>query len=178
MVANGLFREDLYYRLNVVSVEMPPLRERKEDIIALAEFFIRRFSGELKKKIDGMHPDAAKMLVRYNWPGNIRELENAIERAVLLTEVSSLGPDDLRLGEVVSTGGEQQSVPFVRIPPTGIALEEIERQALVEALKMSNWVQKDAAELLSISPRVMNYKIKTMAIDFPRGRRPQMVEPV
>jgi transcriptional regulator with GAF, ATPase, and Fis domain len=178
MVASGLFREDLYYRLNVVSVEMPPLRERKEDIVPLAEFFIRRFSGELKKKIDGMQQDAQKMLVRYNWPGNIRELENAIERAVLLTEGSTLRPEDLRLGEVVSTGGEQQAVPFVRIPPTGIALEEIERQALVEALKMSNWVQKDAAELLSISPRVMNYKIKTMGIDFPRGRRPQIVESV
>jgi len=178
MVASGLFREDLYYRLNVVSVEMPPLRERKEDIIALAEFFVRRFSGELKKKIDGLHPDAQKMLVRYNWPGNIRELENAVERAVLLTEGSSIGPDDLRLGEVVSTGGEQQGAPLVRIPPSGIALEEIERHALVEALKMCNWVQKDAAELLSISPRVMNYKIKTMGIDFPRGRRPQVVESV
>ncbi len=178
MVSTGTFREDLYYRLNVVSVEMPPLRERKEDIIALAEFFIHRFSGELKKKIDGLQPDAAKMLVRYNWPGNIRELENAIERAVLLTEAPSLRPDDLRLGEIVSTGSDQQAVPFVRIPPTGIALEEIERQALIEALKMSNWVQKDAAELLSISPRVMNYKIKTMAIDFPRSRRAQVVEPV
>jgi len=177
MVAAGLFREDLYYRLNVVSVEMPPLRERKEDIAPLAEFFIRRFSGELKKKIDGLQPDALKMLVRYNWPGNIRELENAVERAVLLTEGSTLGPEDLRLGEVVSAG-EQQGVPLVRIPPTGMALEEIERQALIEALKMSNWVQKDAAELLSISPRVMNYKIKTMGIEFPRSRRPQVVEPV
>jgi len=178
MVASGVFREDLYYRLNVVSVDMPPLRERKEDIIALAEFFIRRFSGELKKKIDGLHPDAQKMLARYNWPGNIRELENAVERAVLLTEGSSIGPDDLRLGEVVSTGGKQQGVPLVRIPPSGIALDEIERQALLEALRMSNWVQKDAAELLSISPRVMNYKIKTMGIDLPRGRRSQVVEPV
>jgi two-component system response regulator HydG len=179
MVASGLFREDLYYRLNVVSVEMPPLRDRKEDIIALAEFFVHRFTGELKKKIDGMHPDAQKMLVRYNWPGNIRELENAIERAVLLTEGPTIGPDDLRLGEVISAGGNQQGVPLVRIPPSGIALEEIERHALVEALKMSNWVQKDAAELLSISARVMNYKIKTLGIDFPHGRRPpQVVESV
>jgi DNA-binding NtrC family response regulator len=178
MVAAGGFREDLYYRLNVVSVDMPPLRERKEDVPALADFFMRRFVGELKKKIEGVHPEAMKMLVRYNWPGNIRELENSIERAVLLTEGACIGPEDLRLGEIVSTGSEQQGVPLVRIPPSGIALEEIERQALVEALKMSNWVQKDAAELLSISPRVMNYKIKTMNIDFPRSRRPQPVEPV
>src|SRR6476619_6618458 len=85
MVAQGTFREDLYYRLNVVSIEMPPLRDRKDDITALANFFIRRFSAELKKKIDGLDGEAQKMLMRYNWPGNIRELENAIERAMLLT---------------------------------------------------------------------------------------------
>jgi Nif-specific regulatory protein len=171
MVQAGLFREDLYYRLNVVSIDMPPLRERKEDIPALTEFFIRRFSSELKKKIDGIAADAQKLLMRYNWPGNIRELENAIERAVLLTEGTTIAASDLRLGEAVQSGADLQGNPIVRIPPTGIALEEIERRALIEALKMSNWVQKDAAELLSISPRVMNYKIKTMRIDFPRGRR-------
>lgn len=173
MVAAGLFREDLYYRLNVVSVEMPPLRERKEDILALSQFFIRKFSGELKKKIDGLTPEAQKVLMRYNWPGNIRELENTLERAVLLTEGTTIGVEDLRIGETVANPGDAQGAPIVRIPPTGVALDEIERQALVEALKMSNWVQKDAAELLSISPRVMNYKIKTMGIEIPRSRRAQ-----
>jgi Nif-specific regulatory protein len=170
MVANGLFREDLYYRLNVVSIEMPPLRERKEDIPALAQTFIRRFAGELKKKIEGMTPEALKLLMRYNWPGNIRELENTIERAALLCENRLIEADDLRLGEAPSTSPEGGAT-VVKLPPTGIALEEIERQALIEALKMSNWVQKDAAELLHISPRVMNYKIKVLGIDFPRGRR-------
>jgi DNA-binding NtrC family response regulator len=175
MVTQGLFREDLYYRLNVVSIDMPPLRDRKDDIQALAMFFLRRFSGELKKRIDGLSPDAHKLLMRYNWPGNIRELENAIERAVLLTEGPHLTSADLRLGELTTTQSNGESNPVVKIPPTGIALEEIERQALIEALKMSNWVQKDAAELLAISPRVMNYKIKTLGIDYSRGRRP-MVE--
>jgi len=172
MVANGQFREDLYYRLNVVSIDMPPLRERKDDIPALAGFFLKRFAGELKKRLDGLAPDALKLLMRYNWPGNIRELENAIDRAVLLTEGPLVNSGDLRLGEL-STGSTTSvdGSPVVKIPPTGIALEEIERQALVEALKMSNWVQKDAAELLAISPRVMNYKIKTLAIEYPRGRR-------
>ncbi len=86
MVQEGRFREDLYYRLNVVSVEMPPLRDRKDDIPELAEFFVKRFAGELKKRIDGIHPDAQKLLARHNWPGNIRELENVIERAVLLAD--------------------------------------------------------------------------------------------
>ena len=178
MVANGQFREDLYYRLNVVSIEMPPLRDRKEDITQLAGFFLRRFAGELKKRVDGLGTDAQKLLMRYNWPGNIRELENAIERAVLLTEGPQLSCGDLALGEL-STGhpsGDQS--PVVKIPPTGIALEEIERQAILEALKMSNWVQKDAAELLAISPRVMNYKIKTLGIDYSRGGRRPMLESI
>ena len=171
MVEAGTFREDLYFRLNVVPIEMPSLRERKDDIPALANFFIKRFGGELKKKVDGLDPDAAKLLMRYNWPGNIRELENAIERAMLLAEGTSISASDLRLGETASVGGGRESASVVRIPPTGIPLEEIERISIVEALKMSNWVQKDAAELLAISPRVMNYKIKTLGIDFPRGRR-------
>jgi DNA-binding NtrC family response regulator len=175
MVANGQFREDLYYRLNVVSIDMPPLRERKDDIQQLASFFLRRFAGELKKKVEGLAPDAVKLLMRYNWPGNIRELENSIERAVLLTEGPLVTSTDLRLGELSTTTASGDASPVVKIPPTGIALEEIERQALIEALKMSNWVQKDAAELLNISPRVMNYKIKTLGIDYSRGRRP-MVE--
>jgi two-component system response regulator HydG len=169
MVANGQFREDLYYRLNVVSIDMPPLRDRKEDILPLAGWFIRRFGSELKKKIDGLEAEAQKMLMRYNWPGNIRELENAIERAALLAESALIRADDLRLGDFAGAGTREPS-SAVKIPPTGIALEEIERQALIEALKMSNWVQKDAAELLSISPRVMNYKIKTLGIDLPRRR--------
>jgi DNA-binding NtrC family response regulator len=173
MVAGGTFREDLYYRLNVVTIQMPPLRERKEDIAALTGFFIRRFSGELKKKVQGLDAEALKLLMRYHWPGNIRELENAVERAMLLADGSQIRADDLRLGETV-TSSPRDAVSVVKIPPTGIALEEIERIALVEALKMSNWVQKDAAELLAISPRVMNYKIKTLGIDFPKGRRAAM----
>ena len=171
MVKAGTFREDLYYRLNVVSVETPPLRERKDDILPLATHFIRRFSSELKKRIDGLDTDAQKLLVRYNWPGNIRELENAIERAALLAESQVITANDLRLGDFApSAGGSHDAQVVVKIPPTGIALDDIERQAITEALKMANWVQKDAAELLHISPRVMNYKIKTLNIDMPRRR--------
>src|SRR5687767_7613587 len=171
MVEAGHFREDLYYRLNVVTMEMPPLRERKDDVSELANFFIRRFSGELKKKIVGLEPDALKLLMRYHWPGNIRELENAIERAMLLADGTHIAGDDLRLGDTGTVGSPREAASIIKIPPTGIPLEEVERLALIEALKMSNWVQKDAAELLSISPRVMNYKIKTLGIEFPRGRR-------
>ena len=170
MVAGGQFREDLYYRLNVVSVDMPPLRERKDDIPALADAFVRRFAGELKRRMNGIRPDALKMLLRYNWPGNIRELENAIERAVLLCEGQEIGVADLHLGETALAAADGGPT-VVRIPPAGIPLEEIERCALVEALKVSNWVQKDAADLLSISPRVINYKMKTLKIEPPKSRR-------
>jgi DNA-binding NtrC family response regulator len=127
---------------------------------------------ELKKRIDGIHPEASKVLMRHNWPGNIRELENVIERAVLLADGGMVGVGDLQIGDHTSTasaGGDHATA--VKIPPTGIPLEEIERQAVVEALRMSNWVQKDAAELLGISPRVMNYKIKILNIEIPRSRR-------
>jgi transcriptional regulator with GAF, ATPase, and Fis domain len=170
MVGAGQFREDLYDRLNVVTVETPPLRDRKEDILPLAMHFLRRFSQELKKKLDGVTTDAQKMLTRYNWPGNIRELENAIERAALLAESHQVTSDDLRLGDTAQSPGAKEGASVVRIPPSGVPLEQIERQALVEALRMANWVQKDAAELLSISPRVMNYKIKTLSIELPRRR--------
>jgi DNA-binding NtrC family response regulator len=170
MVKEGRFREDLFYRLNVVSVEMPPLRDRKDDIPALAEFFIKRYSNELKKRVDSIDPDALKVMMRHHWPGNIRELENVIERSVLLTDGNTVTLNDLQIGEQTSThSGERSGV--VRIPPTGIPLEEIERQAVTEALKMSNWIQKDAADLLGISPRVMNYKIKILNIEIPRSRR-------
>ena len=170
MVAAGTFREDLYYRLNVVSIQTPPLRERKEDILALAMSFLRRYGNKLKKRLDGLDPEAQKLLMRYNWPGNIRELENAIERAALLAERAVVSADDLRLGDAAQGTSMSRESAVVRIPPTGIPLEDVERQALTEALKMANWVQKDAADLLSISPRVMNYKIKTLRIELPKRR--------
>jgi two-component system, NtrC family, response regulator HydG len=177
MVSRGQFREDLYYRLNVVSIEMPPLRDRKEDIPELASFFMRRFAGELKKRMDGFEHDAEKLLMRYNWPGNIRELENAIERSMLMAEGTRLKGSDLRLGELVAPAPGDAS-PAVRIPATGIPLEELERQAITEALRMSNWVQKDAADLLSISPRVINYKIKVLGIECGRSARRPGIEAV
>src|SRR6187549_1678364 len=99
MVQEGRFREDLFYRLNVVSVETPPLRDRKDDIGELAEFFVKRFATELKKKVENVHPEAQKLLMRHNWPGNIRELENVIERAVLLADHGQVTVNDLQIGE-------------------------------------------------------------------------------
>ena len=139
---------------------------------------MKRFASELKKRLDGLAPDAVKLMMRYNWPGNIRELQNTVERAVLLADGRLILASDVHIGDQPATADSGDVQPVVKIPPTGIALEDIERQALVESLRMSNWVQKDAAELLHISPRVMNYKIKTLGIDFPRGRRAAPLVPV
>src|SRR6187549_1086080 len=120
MVQEGRFREDLFYRLNVVSVETPPLRDRKEDIPALGDFFVKRFATELKKRVEGTHPEAQKLLMRHNWPGNIRELENVIERAVLLADGPQVQVSDLQIGEQASGGSSSSDrATVVRIPPTG-----------------------------------------------------------
>ena len=151
---------------------MPPLRERKEDVAALANFFIRRFSGELKKKIDGLESEALKLPMRYHWPGNIRELRKRHRTSYAARRGPQIAVGDLRLGDTGSFSSPREAASIIKIPPTGIPLEDIERLAVVEALKMSNWVQKRRKELLSISPRVMNYKINVLGIEFrapPRG---------
>ena len=133
--------------------------------------FVRTSGARFGKAVRGVSSDAAAILLAYDWPGNVRELENAIERAILLADAPEVTAADLRLGDSAPSGAPREGSSLVKIPPTGIPLEEIERLALVEALKMSNWVQKDAAELLAISPRVMNYKIKILNIEIPRSRR-------
>ena len=166
----GEFREDLYYRLNVVTIRMPPLRERKEDIIPLATTFLERFARDMKKPLRGFSPGALRVLTRYNWPGNIRELENTIERAVLMSDGEIIEPRDIALG---GNRPEEQGRlgSILRLPPEGIPLEEIEKMAILEALRMNDWVQKDAARFLGISSRVMNYKIQKYRITHPRWSR-------
>ena len=169
-IANNTFREDLYYRLNTVAIETPALRERKEDVLPLATFFARKYSEELKKTISGFSPQAVKYLTRHNWPGNIRELQNTIERAVLMAESNLIGVEDLTLN---TTKGDASSIDAlgIKIPPSGIKLDDLERNTIIEALKMTNWVQKDAAELLGVSRSVLNYKVKIHNINHDRWRR-------
>jgi DNA-binding NtrC family response regulator len=174
-IAAGRFREDLYYRLNVVGVTIPPLRERREDIVPLACHFIDNFAAELKNTVRGLTPDAIRALPRHTWPGNIRELENTIERAVLMCESNSISAEDLNL----FTGHRDQSGKVaslnLRLPPTGIELDELEKQAILEALRINNWVQKDAAKFLGISSRVMNYKVAKYEIKNPRWSKNKLV---
>jgi Nif-specific regulatory protein len=163
MIAERGFREDLFYRLNVVSIEIPPLRERREDLYDLAHFFLRQFAQRLGKELYGFDTAAMKTIEAHKWPGNVRELENTIERAAVLAEGPLITTHDLRV-EASLKGSDGQLAPIVRIPPAGVALKEIERIALVEALRMTNGVQKDAAGLLSISPRAFSYRIRSLRI--------------
>jgi DNA-binding NtrC family response regulator len=165
----GQFREDLYYRLNVLTIQIPPLRERGNDILLLAQYFLRKISGDLKKKIKSIHPQALRMLSAYHWPGNIRELENTIERAVIMTEGDVITREDLNLPFKMES--EKWDSNSIEIPPSGINLEEVERELILKALKMKGWVQKDAAELVGISRRVLNYKIKRFGITHPKWKR-------
>lgn len=172
-IAENEFREDLYYRLNVVTLEVPPLRERKDDIIPLAKHFIDEAATDLKKDVRGIDPGAVRLLKRHNWPGNIRELKNCLERAVLMCEQPFIRQEDLSLQ---ATAGEATDSSIqLRLPPNGIDLEELEKQAILEALRINNWVQKDAARFLGISSRVMNYKVAKYEIKNPRWSKNKLV---
>jgi two-component system response regulator HydG len=170
MVDAGLFRADLYYRLNVVPLTVPPLRERKEDIPELAEFFLKTACREMGRDVEGFEPQATKILQRHHWPGNIRELRNVVERAVLMCDARRIRANDLHLGAAFASIDAARAAQLVRLPPRGVPLADLERQTLLEALKMSDWVRRDAAQLLSITTRVFNYKMKALGIGQPRMR--------
>ena len=155
-IQEGTFREDLYYRLNVVPILIPPLRERKEDIPKLIEHFLGKFGLKCHKTIKGLTREARDSLLKYNYPGNIRELENIIERAVVLTRHQVIDEDDLPI--------QMRPAPAEEIPIgkdlSGNQLEITERRLVVRALENNEWVQTRAAEELGISERVLRYKMK------------------
>ncbi len=154
----GTFREDLYFRLNMVSIEVPPLRERGEDVILLARAFIGRFSEEYGKSVEGITAEAEECLMSYTWPGNVRELKNVIERAVLLGTSSKVTldslPPSLRRGRQVCQSDTTGGV-VIPIPPGGITLADAEKVLLKSVLEMTGWNKSKAARMLKISrPRL------------------------
>ncbi|MCX7635577.1 MAG: sigma-54 dependent transcriptional regulator [Syntrophales bacterium] len=156
-VREGLFREDLFYRLNVVVMHVPPLRERKEDIPLLIDYFIKRFAGENNKNIVGISSEARDILIKYDYPGNVRELENIIERAVVISRDPVISIEDLPFGEELLYPAE----PERRAEGTlRGSVEELERAMIVEAMEKSGYHQTRAAEMLGISERMLRYKLK------------------
>ncbi len=155
MIKEGTFREDLYYRLRVVTIKIPPLRERRQDIPLLCEYFIKRYNQEFGKRIKGISEEAMNALMNYSWPGNIRQLQAVIERAVILTDRERIEYDDIR--EDISEGGSTNIMEF-DIPDEGIVFEELEKALLKRAMEKSGFVAKRAAELLGMSYKTFWYR--------------------
>jgi DNA-binding NtrC family response regulator len=170
-VDDGRFREDLYYRLNVIAIQLPPLRQRKEDIPALVSHFVDKYSKENAKPVEGVTPEVMQALMDYDWPGNVRELENVIERGVVLTVNGQIGRE-LIPDHVKSTPSFH--IPQVAVPPEGISLRDVisgfERRLIESTLESTGGVQKDAARLLGLKPTTLNEMIKRHSIVLPRER--------
>jgi len=180
-VRQGEFREDLYYRLKVIPIYLPSLKERKEDIPHLVTFFLDRFNQEFKKNTRGASAEALDCLMRYDWPGNIRELRNVIERAMILETKPQVDVEDLPR-EIVThapgdlgarpraagappgpAGGNGDDATF-RLPDTGVTLEEVERDLVKQALERTRGNQTHAARLLNISRDALRYKMKKFGL--------------
>jgi len=160
-VREGAFRQDLYFRLNVIQIVIPPLRERREDILPLVEFFIDHYNRKFKRHIQGVTPEAAELLLAHDWPGNVRELRNAIERAMILEEGSHIAPASLPIA--ISKAEPAPAGPragVVEIPETGLPLAENEKLLLLRALEKTNGNQTQAAKLLKITRDTLRYKMK------------------
>jgi DNA-binding NtrC family response regulator len=166
-VKNGQFREDLYYRLNVVSLEMPPLRARPSDIPLLGSFFLKKYSEENGKTIGGFTDGALERLAAYNWPGNVRELENAVERAVVIARGDQVRLEDLA-PSIVPAGPSARGVP----PIPGASMAELERYAILRTLEHTGGATSRAAEMLGISTRKIQYRLR----EYQEGRTPADAE--
>ena len=165
------FRADLYTRLTTVAVQMPALRDYPEDILPLAHVFLRRYRRLFERRVKRFDEPVERALLEYPWPGNLRELESTIAHGVAQEEDEVMRLSSLGLGEPRSSAGESKDW-IVRLPPHGVSLKAIERDALLQALQRTHWVQKDAAAHLDVSPRVMHYKLRTHGIT-PPGRSPR-----
>lgn len=161
MVEEGSFREDLYYRLNVIPIELPPLRERKEDIPQLIDYFLNKYCKELGRNKMKVSEEALKIMTNYNWKGNIRELENVIERLVILSEGNIIEKKDLPKEFNNKTN---ELIDFV-LPEEGINLEEVEKSLIKQALKISNYNQTKASKLLGISRHTLIYRMEKYNIE-------------
>jgi len=157
-VRRGKFREDLFYRLQVMPIHLPPLRERRGDIPLLAAFYVERFNREFRKRVRGLSPAATALLEQYQWPGNVRELRNAIERAMLLVDRDWLEPGDF------TTLTRSVEPALFRLPPEGVDLEDVERQLLTQALERAGGNQSRAAQLLGINRDQVRYRVEKFGL--------------
>jgi PAS domain S-box-containing protein len=159
-VTGGHFRQDLYFRLNVIHIVIPALRERRDDILPLARFFVQHYNQKFKRRIEGISPEAANLLVGHDWPGNVRELRNAIERAMILEESPVITPQSLPISLTQGSPERAAVAAVVTMPDTGLSLADHERTLLAQALQKSGGNQTQAAKLLHITRDTLRYKMK------------------
>jgi len=160
LVSEAKFQEDLYYRLNVIPIEIPSLRERREDISILIDHFVEKHRQRTGKRIDSVEKEVTEALLRYDWPGNVRELENTIERAVVLATGPGITTASISLLGATST--PSPGLPSLRLHQN---LEWVERETIRRALEQSGGIKKDAAELMGISQRALSYYLAKYRID-------------
>ncbi|HXC93649.1 MAG TPA: sigma-54 dependent transcriptional regulator [Geobacteraceae bacterium] len=155
------FRNDLYYRLQVIPIFLPPLRERREDILALAKHFMDTYKREFAKQVSGISPQAERLIVGYHWPGNIRELKNVIERAIILGNEETLAVDHLppEITSRIATAATTALVTF-KLPPEGVDIEEVEKELIRQALENNDWNQSKAAKKLNLGVDAFRYRMK------------------
>jgi len=167
-IRRGGFREDLFYRLNVIRINLPPLRDRGNDIKTLAEFFVMKYSESTGIAVDGISRPALKLLMNYTWPGNVRQLESVIERSVLMAESNIIEPADLP-SEITSTSLMSGGLPF-DLPPEGLNMEELEKALIGKAMERADWVIGKAAPLLGMSYKTLQYRLEKFGIERPERR--------
>jgi DNA-binding NtrC family response regulator len=168
-VRDGKFREDLYYRLNVLRIEMPPLRVRGRDIVLLAEHYIKLFSQEFRRPVRRLTPAAERALLAYSWPGNVRELRNLIERAVLLAESADLEPEDFETAHALRRPGDGVHQDEIQLPAGGLNLDDVERRLVTLALERTRGNQTKAAALLGLHRDQIRYRIEKFGLKSPDG---------
>jgi two-component system, NtrC family, response regulator AtoC len=159
-VAQGKFREDLYYRLNVMQIRLPSLREHASDVPLLLNYYINNFNQEFRKRVRGATPEALELLRGYRWPGNIRELRNAVERAMLLADGDFLAPEHFPM-----TVSRRGSAKGFELPEEGVSLESVERDLVVQALRRTGWNHTKAAALLGLNRDQIRYRIEKFALE-------------
>jgi len=158
----GAFREDLYYRLNVVPVNLPPLRERREDIPALVQHFLERFAADTGDRVRGISPEALDKLRAYHWPGNVRELENIIQRSMVLAQGEIIEADDIQLDKVGRPASSNGDAAFL---PEGMTLDEYEQEIIREAMRRADNNKSQAARLLGLTRNALRYRLSQMGMD-------------
>ncbi|MFO8085291.1 MAG: sigma-54 dependent transcriptional regulator, partial [Desulfobacterales bacterium] len=170
LVAKGTFREDLYYRLNVLRLHIPPLRERTECIEPLADILLKKTCGNLKKKTMGFTDEVIGIFKNYPWPGNIRQMANTIERAVIMEEHPYIRAQNISMPEAAHSETENQE-NIIEEPKPPETLMDAQKELILQTLEDSLWIQKDAAKKLGVTPRTLNYKIKKLGITHPAWRK-------